>query len=231
MSLKECTNCHQLKPANADFFHLDSTKNDGLYPRCRACRIKHDPRIPKTPDQIEAKKKAELERKKRERDLRNQRNPEKYKAQLERKRAAQRQRRKNNPRRYIQYQDEYRKRFPERARFNGRIQRSHRRAKEFNLPNTFTSDDWNRCLDYFNNTCAYCGSQQDFWHTLEADHYIPITNPNCPGHVSTNIVPACKSCNASKGNKHPDLWLTDKFSGRLVDQIKRHIQGYFQWLV
>jgi hypothetical protein len=231
--MKCCTGCFTWKQASAEYFHRDSTKGDGLYPRCRVCRRgKKNPRskTPLTPDQIEAKKKERLARKRKERDLRNQRNPEKYQAELERKREAQKQRRLNNPRRYIEASKLYRQRFPEKTRLNSRIQRARRRSKMHELPTCFTKHDWEVCLEHFNYCCAYCGVQRDFWHTLEIDHYIPVTNSNCPGHVPTNIVPSCKSCNTSKQNKNPEQWILERLGARKGRLCIDRIKSYFDWV-
>ncbi|MFZ9343324.1 MAG: HNH endonuclease [Candidatus Nanopelagicaceae bacterium] len=53
--------------------------------------------------------------------------------------------------------------------------------------------------EYWNNQCAYCGSSDN----LTLDHVHPKTKG---GHDTThNVVPACRSCNQSKGSNH---WLS-----------------------
>ncbi len=51
----------------------------------------------------------------------------------------------------------------------------------------------------WNHQCAYCRST----HNLTLDHVNPKTKG---GHNTTNnVVPACRSCNQSKGSNH---WLS-----------------------
>lgn len=65
---------------------------------------------------------------------------------------------------------------------------------------TLTQEDWQHCLQVFDNTCAYCGSSKQ----LSMDHIVPISKegPTC----ILNIVPACISCNTSKNNKDLTIW-------------------------
>lgn len=105
-----------------------------------------------------------------------------------------------------------------------------RAARRRSLPDMFTTDHWTAALDYFNGCCAVCGRPPGFWHTLAADHWIPLTSPNCPGTVPTNIVPLCHGeggCNNSKSDSDPVEWLTEKFGPRKAKQILKRIQEYF----
>lgn len=66
--------------------------------------------------------------------------------------------------------------------------------------NGLSMTDWSAVLSFFNHECAYCGSKEG----LEQEHIIPVNDGGtyCIG----NIVPACRSCNASKGTKSVDSW-------------------------
>lgn len=59
---------------------------------------------------------------------------------------------------------------------------------------------WRQAIkDSWNNRCVYCGSSDN----LTLDHVLPKA---CGGHDTTNnVVPACRSCNQSKGSNH---WLS-----------------------
>ncbi len=61
--------------------------------------------------------------------------------------------------------------------------------------NGLSVNDWKAVLDYFNHECAYCGSKED----LEQEHIVPVSDGGT--YAIGNIVPACRKCNASKGNK------------------------------
>jgi len=70
----------------------------------------------------------------------------------------------------------------------------------------------------FDGRCAYCGGTADTF-----DHVIPITH----GGRTTpdNIVPACRSCNASKGTKDVHEWMTSKGFSPSITFIERVTLG------
>ncbi len=123
---------------------------------------------------------------------------------------------------------EYYKNNPQKAKM-----KIHRRlARKRNLPSTLTSDQWERCLSYFDHKCAVCSRSIGFWHTLAADHWIPLASPNCLGTVVENMIPLCHGsggCNNSKGAKDAILWLTEKFGKKKAKQILNRINAYFEW--
>jgi uncharacterized Zn ribbon protein len=102
-----------------------------------------------------------------------------------------------------------------------------------NLPRTFSAQDWNRALDYWGDKCAICERPRGLWHTLAQDHWIPLTHPDCPGTVPTNILPLCHGedgCNNSKGKKDPEAWLVAKLGRRRANRKLREIADYFNWI-
>lgn len=107
------------------------------------------------------------------------------------------------------------------------------RSRKQKLPDVFSSNDWSIALDYFDNRCAVCERPIGLWHTLAADHWIPLSNSDCPGTVPTNIVPLCHGtdgCNNSKGSKLPETWLISTFGLRRAKKILSRIQAYFDSL-
>jgi hypothetical protein len=101
------------------------------------------------------------------------------------------------------------------------------------LPDTFTEQDWQRALDYWDHKCAVCGRPRGLWHTLAADHWVPLTSPECPGTVPTNIIPLCHGeggCNNSKGKKMPDAWLKQKLGPKQASQKQLEIDTYIVWI-
>ena len=85
-----------------------------------------------------------------------------------------------------------------RQRINVLCQR--RRAIKTQLPATLTIEQWENAKNYFNNKCAYCGKELP----LTQDHLIPLSKYGSYTH--NNIIPACISCNCSKGNKDFLAW-------------------------
>lgn len=77
-------------------------------------------------------------------------------------------------------------------------------------------------LDYFDNTCAYCGGPFQAW-----DHIIPVVKggQTTPG----NIVPSCTSCNSSKKDRDVLVWADEQgimFSAKLFTLLQ---EGGISW--
>ncbi len=113
-----------------------------------------------------------------------------------------------------------------------RVHCQRRQARKLDLPDTFTVEDLGIALGYFHGVCAYCGHPAglfDYHQVLHADHYVPLNDPACPGTVPGNMVPACQSCNESKGHKNPRDWLVWKFGKREGGKIEQRILAFFDW--
>ena len=59
----------------------------------------------------------------------------------------------------------------------------------------FTPDQWQQTLEDHKYRCAYCGTPDE---NLTQDHVMPISKGG--NHTASNIVPACRSCNAKKSD-------------------------------
>ena len=72
---------------------------------------------------------------------------------------------------------------------------SHRRrARKLNSPvNDFTATQWKAMKEQYKHCCAYCNRKMQH---LEMDHITPLSKGG--SHTLSNIVPACRSCNAHK---------------------------------
>ena len=60
-------------------------------------------------------------------------------------------------------------------------------------------------IDVENITCVYCGKEASSW-----DHFRPLVdNKEATGYITEiyNMVPACNTCNSSKGNQDWDKWI------------------------
>lgn len=106
--------------------------------------------------------------------------------------------------RRLAYAVDYSKAHPE---VGQAAKRRRRAAVEVNGLYRFTGDDWKRCLNRFGGECVYCGAKE----RLSMDHVVPVTRGG--SHGVGNIVPACVSCNASKGNSFLMEW---KFRRQLI---------------
>lgn len=78
-----------------------------------------------------------------------------------------------------------------------RIQRNHRRrAKVAQAEGEWNFSEFQSLCEASDNRCYYCHKQVD---KLTADHMTPITRGG--SNWIENIIPACRSCNSSKGTK------------------------------
>jgi 5-methylcytosine-specific restriction endonuclease McrA len=58
---------------------------------------------------------------------------------------------------------------------------------------TLTRAEWNEIKERHHHRCAYCSTAKP----LEMDHVTPLSRGG--QHTKTNVVPACRTCNARKG--------------------------------
>ena len=68
----------------------------------------------------------------------------------------------------------------------------------------YRADKFNRKAD-FDHCCAYCGDRPSF---LTIDHVIPRSQNGT--NDPSNLLPACKSCNESKGSRTLLTWYTSR---------------------
>ena len=64
-----------------------------------------------------------------------------------------------------------------------------------------TDAEWFRILDAW-TACAYCGADGS---ALQKDCVLPISRGG--RYTLENVVPACRSCNASKSNEEVTSWM------------------------
>jgi 5-methylcytosine-specific restriction endonuclease McrA len=73
--------------------------------------------------------------------------------------------------------------------------------------NDLTSGQWEAILEAWGG-CAYCGAQASADASLQRDCVLPISRGG--RYTAENVVPACRSCNASKCNEEVTHWLRRK---------------------
>jgi hypothetical protein len=128
-----------------------------------------------------------------------------------------------------EYQRKWRQKNPDKSR----IKTARRQARKRSLPDTFTVEQWLICLEYHHYCCAVCGCQlRDLFGNVEpnADHWYPLSVDGCPGTIADNMICLCNSCNSSKKNKPPAIWLTEKYGTRKANEILQRISDYFEWV-
>ena len=68
---------------------------------------------------------------------------------------------------------------------------------------------WRQAIKEANNyECIYCG-EKHHEHDLTIDHVHPRTMGGT--NITSNCVPACRSCNQSKGSQNWITWFRDNF--------------------
>ena len=65
------------------------------------------------------------------------------------------------------------------------------------LQQDLTENQWEAIKLVYGHRCAYCGQRK----RLTQDHVVPVSKGG--PHTASNIVPACRSCNSSKGPRPP----------------------------
>jgi 5-methylcytosine-specific restriction endonuclease McrA len=87
-----------------------------------------------------------------------------------------------------------------RAKVYARRRKRRMRSRTHDL----TDDQWDALKAAWGG-CAYCGNTEQ---SLEKDCMLPIANGG--RYTVSNVVPACRSCNASKWNTEVTTWLRRK---------------------
>lgn len=75
-----------------------------------------------------------------------------------------------------------------------------RRFVMMHEPDAMTAEEWESKKRSYRGTCAYCAGPGP----VEMDHIEPLSKGG--RHNPDNVVPACRSCNKSKGDKTLDEW-------------------------
>lgn len=83
----------------------------------------------------------------------------------------------------------------------------------------FTHQEWKECLIFFGGECAYCGGTPRKGQRLTRDHLEAISAGGRT--IQSNIVPACSSCNSSKGAEDFREWFMKQsfFSQERLNRI------------
>lgn len=222
MQTTTCTKCGADKPTTTEFFPPRAAKANGLASWCRDCTRSHD-RTRQKPyvksaktlrrEQLTAEGKQECTKCGNVKSLdefpvepRMRSGHGSWCNSCVRSRASRKQaKRRNDPvermkllAEKIRYARSPKGR--EQKRLSSQISNHKRRQRAFSLPWRWTLADWEKCKAAWKNKCAYCGKKAV---NLTQEHFIPIVHPDCPGTVPENMLPACLSCNCSKGGIHP----------------------------
>jgi hypothetical protein len=89
------------------------------------------------------------------------------------------------------------------------IEKSKDRTKKYNdakanLVSDLTEAQWSESCHFFDYHCAYCGTGP----IQEREHIVPVSDGG--GYTAANIIPSCKRCNTSKGNRPLVKWYPEQ---------------------
>lgn len=104
------------------------------------------------------------------------------------------------------------------AREQRRVIAQFFRALDHGLPASLTLEQWIVTLNHYRWRCAYCldGPYEAI------DHFIPVGAGG--GTTADNCVPSCKSCNSSKGSRHPDTIRESSRSPTAIARVRAYLQ-------
>jgi hypothetical protein len=195
---KLCSDCDEWHPMTVEYFYKNKSSPDGFNPYCKQSTVRRT---------------LEHRNKNREENLAKMR----------------------------EYGREYMRR-PDRKlpqRENGRKMRAKGKYKEWQINNPdkikeynlkrsmhkkheISDEEWFACLDYFNNSCAYCGLTEYEQYKLYSKQLHKEHVYHDGNNYIDNCVPACNLCNGSKHNFEFNDWYNEEnevFSKRRFNKI------------
>lgn len=198
---KRCRICKQIKSASN--FRKMKGVSDGLRPWCNECNRSYQREWARKKyhdgsDHAERQRKAT-----REYHRRSRKNPEGAERLRKIARKAHATRR-GDPERWEEYtkkaQSYYQnRRVTSKYKLYRQLQEVKRRGRKRQVVvEDVTAEEWFVILASYNNCCAYCGLPGK----LEQEHVVPLSRGGA--HSVSNIVPACRSCNARKSKRTPE---------------------------
>lgn len=207
---KRCSKCGLEK--SLDCFTIVRNRKHGRYSICRECKSVYDARYrQKNAEKIakfqheywinnQEKIKIKFNHWYKENTNRAQETGKRWaKKNASKVRKYQKQWRQENQDWLKQYHQEYSKNHPEQALAHLR----NRRAKKRNAEITLKPKEWKEIKRSYNDRCVYCGKL-----AISQDHVIPMIRGG--SHTADNVVPACISCNSSKGAKPLLVWMYER---------------------
>lgn len=210
-NLRQCTKCHEFKPATTEFFAPSKGNKIGLRPECRVCmterrRQHYEANREKVCEAVRQYRMANPD-KLRERNRRYCReNPEKvragrlrrYHANIERERERNRRKYRANPAKNREQSYRWLDAHPEK-----RQEYAHRyRARKRQAEGEHTAEDILAQYKSQKGKCWWCGKK--IKGKYEVDHRIPLARGG--SDAPENLVIACQFCNRSKGARLPHEW-------------------------
>lgn len=243
METKVCSKCGEEKELSVEFWHVRNASKDGFSYVCKQCASTHRKEhyynkvnglIPEKPiprdgykycSKCEVEKELSSEYFYRKRDSKDGYSPE----CKECRKLVQKTYRKNNQDKIKEYNYKYDR--SEIGRKNKRNNVLRRRARKKEADDTLTTDEISHNINYFNNTCAYCGNSFSEDTSMNLDHILPIAKRG--GTTKENIIPSCARCNQSKGAKYLGHWYIHQpfYSLDRLVKINNIVNNFEPWII
>lgn len=236
---KVCSKCKQEFPATSEYFWKDSTKKIGLGSQCKACRNPERRKKSSTANGYKKCTRCNLEFPATS-EYYYKKKAGKYGLDSRCKACHVIYRKKNKERikeyhkmNYVKNKEKITRRNSEWNRKNkiSAVRRKQRRRSEKqNLESSLSDKQWKEIKSIFNYRCAYCGMAEVVHlkkhnEHLHQEHFVPISKGG--EYTRNNIIPACRSCNASKHDANFFEWYPtyNKYNDKRENKILKYL-GY-----
>lgn len=201
---KYCNKCNEYHPASADYFYPNKSNSiDGLNPYCIEQTI------------IKSEQWA-LENPERRKELKNKYNQRDY--------IIERRRQSTKLRKELGKEKEWHQKNPHKASM-------YSKDKQLYRTHDITDEEWINCKQYFDNSCAYCGLNQDLHlknykgkpklYDLHREHV-----DDKGANDLSNCIPSCHMCNSEKWEFEFDEWYSTR---NMHYSVERH-DKIIRWL-
>ena len=209
METKICTKCGEKLPLSKDYFPIRIGSKDGFRNECKKCKSKYTKNYYSQNREKTIKKNCEyrkanwgtfLETRKKHSETNKDILAEKRKLYYRKNKLVISAKKKvyalKNKEKFTEYYLKWARENVTKCKIKRHKREAHMKSLEANL----TREQWENVKLTFGDSCAYCGEKLP----LQQEHFIALDKGG--GYTERNIIPACQSCNCSKGNRDFYEW-------------------------
>ena len=216
--MKKCTKCGETKELTE--FHKEKRGKHGRKACCKVCIKQYQQanreKVAEYKKQYyqENRKKIEKRQKQYRQENREkiaERGKQYYQENREQITEQQKQYYQANREKIAKKQKQYQQANPEKLK----ARNQKRRALKRDAAGNATAAEIQARFDYHGNRCYYCGCDGK----MQIEHRIPLSRGGT--HYPANIVPACQSCNFSKGTKTESEFVVNRCPTTTYDKEAR----------
>ncbi len=189
---KVCNKCKRELPLNSDHYNIRKDSKDGFKNTCKKCCTEYN---------REYRKKNETKFKEYQKTYRDNHVEERRQYNREYQSQYYENNKESINKRHVEYNRKYIK--TKHGRELDRIKRHRKRAIDHLNGGEYTVEQWDECLKFFDNRCAYTGEKLKY-KEITVDHITPLVSGGT-SYIG-NIVPSSKLANNSKSNNEMKSW-------------------------